>query len=202
VGGRAYLILEGEEPPWLSPFFRNALSEVNLGPERKLVPDGRRLYGLNLTYRKSEMERHGGFRVDLDRIGGGLLGGGETELVRRIAEAGGKVYYDPDVVVGHLIGPERLEWEYFKRYAAGQGRTSARVEPPADASTRLIRVARGLAYLSRSLLQAVWRRVLRRDPCERKMADSNVVHAKALTAERWRLLCGVPVDPEPPREAE
>ncbi|UCC29259.1 MAG: glycosyltransferase family 2 protein, partial [Phycisphaerales bacterium] len=102
VGGRSHLVFEREPHTWFGPYFGRLLAQVDLGPSRKVVPDGRGLFGLNLAFRKSVFETVGLFDQELDRKGGKLLGGGDTAKVRQIAESAGTVVYDPDAVVGHL----------------------------------------------------------------------------------------------------
>ncbi|MGD2111273.1 MAG: glycosyltransferase [Phycisphaerae bacterium] len=133
VGGRAYLILEGETPEWLDARFRTYLSEVELGPTRCEVPNGQGLFGLNLSFRKDELSRAGAFDPALGRKGSGLLAGEETAIVKSIAARGGLIIYEPTAVVGHIIAPERLEWSYFVKVASSLGVSAARIRFDHDA---------------------------------------------------------------------
>ena len=85
VGGRSYLLFEQEPPNWFGPFFRPFLSEVDHGPTRKVVPDGRGLFGLNLAFRRSALQAAAPFDEKLGRKGSGTLGGEETRIVTGIA---------------------------------------------------------------------------------------------------------------------
>ena len=67
VGGRSYLVIEGDKPDWLGAEFRLLLSEVELGATRKRLPEGQGLYGLNLSFRKTALDAVGGFDVTLGR---------------------------------------------------------------------------------------------------------------------------------------
>lgn len=53
VGGRSHLLLEKEEQIWLGLVFKRVLSEGDLGNERRVLPNGNDLFGLNLSKRKS-----------------------------------------------------------------------------------------------------------------------------------------------------
>jgi glycosyltransferase involved in cell wall biosynthesis len=112
VGGKAYLIYPGSRPAWLSERLEGWLTKVDRGPHRRMArPD--ELYGLNVSFRKEWIDRVGWFRTDQGRVGTCLLGGEETELLRRIDQAGGALLYEPGAVVGHRVAPERLRRKWF-----------------------------------------------------------------------------------------
>ncbi|MCP4594302.1 MAG: glycosyltransferase [bacterium] len=188
VGGRSYLVFEGDVPTWIRARFRRVLSEVDLGPTRQFVSDVARLAGLNLGFRKSALMAAGEFDEGLGRTGGVLLGGEEAVMLRRVRAAGGVIAYDPDAVVGHITPQERLTWSYFAKLAAAGGRSCALAEPPAGAAVRLYRLARGCGGLA-----LVLGRVLRAwpsgpDSYARRIAIRDVILARSLLFERWNLL--------------
>ncbi|MFP4500213.1 MAG: glycosyltransferase [Candidatus Hydrogenedentota bacterium] len=139
VGGRSYLIIRGTPPPWFGPDFRGYLSEVNLGNHRCDAGDGRRLFGLNVSFRRSALDITGLFDPDLGRSGGALLCGEERQILARIHAAGGKLFYEPEAVVGHIVQADRLNLAYFQRLCDGAGRSRARIESPAAGWTALQR---------------------------------------------------------------
>jgi glucosyl-dolichyl phosphate glucuronosyltransferase len=112
VGGKAYLIFPGGRPEWLSPQEDGKLSRVDLGPiTRPAKPD--ELFGVNLSFRRSWLERVGLFRTDLGRVGSRLAGGEELDMLERIAHGGGRIWYEPTAVVGHRVAPGRLKRRWF-----------------------------------------------------------------------------------------
>ena len=112
VGGRAHLIYPGPRPRWLGERDEGYLTKVDYGPDRRPAgPD--ELFGLNLSLKREWVERVGGFRADLGRMGACLLGSEELELLERIALAGGVLLYEPAAVVGHRVAPERLRRRWF-----------------------------------------------------------------------------------------
>ena len=122
VGGRAYLSYPQVKPRWLGERDEGYLTEVELGPDRRsAVPD--ELCGVNLAIKKGWIERVGGFRADLGRVGTCLIGSEEGELLERIAEAGGTVFYEPSAVVGHRVAAERLSrrWFWSRSYWGNHG---------------------------------------------------------------------------------
>jgi len=192
VGGRSYLIFETDPPPWLGPYFRRCLSEVDLGPKRQVRDSGHRLYGLNLAFRKAALLAAGGFEEALGRRGSGLLGGEEFAAISRILAAGGKVFYEPDAVVGHIIQSERLEWSYFERLSAGMGRSAAVLEPSAGASRRVWRVVAASAGLMREAVGALGTSLVHAEGYERRFAKSRLLRAKGLLHERYRRVLRTP----------
>jgi glucosyl-dolichyl phosphate glucuronosyltransferase len=112
VGGRAYLSYPGVKPRWLDGRDEGYLTKVELGPDRRpAAPD--ELFGVNLAIKKGWVERVGGFRADLGRVGTCLIGSEEGELLERIADAGGTLHYEPSAVVGHRVAAERLSRRWF-----------------------------------------------------------------------------------------
>lgn len=71
--------------------------------------------GCNMAFLKKCVEDVGGFNVLLDKYND------ETELIGRIAEAGGGIYYEPRAHVRHLVSKERLRlgWQMRRHYHEG-----------------------------------------------------------------------------------
>jgi glucosyl-dolichyl phosphate glucuronosyltransferase len=133
VGGKAYLVYPRKRPGWLGERSEGLLTKVDRGPLPRLAkPD--ELYGVNLSFRKAWLERVGGFRTDLGRVGLCLLGSEETEVLARIARAGGKLLYEPAAVVGHRVDPNRLRRRWFWSRCYWGQRGGARILPAASVS--------------------------------------------------------------------
>lgn len=129
VCGRIYLAFKTPPPAWLGAFLRPYFGELDLGPSRLRLTSGEYARGGNLAMRKAWIRDLGGFNEALGRTGAQLLADEETRLAGRIARAGGVLIYEPAMVVGHVVGPDRMTWEYFNRVYAGLGATVARREP-------------------------------------------------------------------------
>ncbi len=188
VGGRTYLIFEKEPPVWLGRAFRLPLSLVDFGNERQFIPDGEGLFGLNLSFRKLAIKSAGGFDIKLGRCGSQLFSGEETVLIRRIASFKGRIVYDPDVVVGHIIGRERLEWGYFKKSAFGFGKTMARLEPVRNRTYQFLRVGKAFVSYIYSHLKLLRINLSDADPYEKKLAGWAVIQNKGYFAARLEQL--------------
>ncbi len=190
VGGRTYLILEKDPPEWFGPYFARLLSEVNLGKSRRIVSDGRGLFGLNLAFRKSIFDTVGPFDEALDRRGHELLGGGDTAKVRQIARAGGRVVYDPDAVVGHMIAADRQEWDYFKRVTLAMGKSFAFAEPYGGLGVRTTRVLQALMEVAYRIGVQLSAPLTRMSPYEQRASLGRLRTKLGLLIERLRRLKG------------
>lgn len=146
AGGRIIAKYESEPPKWLSPRTERPIAgTVDFGSRIGPIPEGKFFGGGNHGARRVMFERYGLYNTELGRTGSDLLAGEEKELYSRFKAAGAKMYYLPDAVIYHLVEPERLTTEYFRRLCYRIGR-SERV--------RTLGVSRG-AYLKRLFMEAV-----------------------------------------------
>lgn len=150
IGGRTWLVYSQSRPDWLPSDSEVWLSRVDLGLQRKVARAGD-LCSCNLAFDRVWFDRVGTFRTDLGRRGSCLLSNDETELMERILQAGGKLYYDPVPIVGHRVAVGRLKRKWFWRRTYWQGRGEVRSRP-LRGWKRIQRlcsaVAKGARYLS------------------------------------------------------
>jgi glycosyltransferase involved in cell wall biosynthesis len=106
--------------------------------------------GANMAFRASVFQRLGGFREDLGRFAGTLLGAEDTELGARVLAAGLRIVYAPDAIVYHPVESERVRKSYFRRWYFDHGRSVVRWTPRPPAAL-WFGVPR---YVFRSLLEA------------------------------------------------
>jgi len=116
-GGK--VVIDWEEPPPADIARRAyAYAATDLGPRaRRLAGDERwRLRGAGLVCRKAALERCGwlDWQVCTGRAGRGTMSGDDTELVMRIARAGGELWYEPACQLQHRIARRRLTWNYLR----------------------------------------------------------------------------------------
>ena len=117
-----------------------------------------------------------------------MLGGDETTVVRSIIGSGGSAIYNPNSVVGHMIGLDRVKWSYFKRACFAMGKSFALAEPrtgPAQRVGRVFQGVRGLGYGATLLLRA-W--LGRKSAYERSMAAVKLRTRMGFLLERIRRL--------------
>ncbi len=72
------------------------------------------------------MQRVGGFKDGIGRVGRTPLGCEETELsIRARAATGGRIVQMPDAKVEHRVSADRTRWLYFRRRCWAEGLSKA-----------------------------------------------------------------------------
>lgn len=125
LGGPIAPRWEGAAPRWMAAEFHRHLAILDLGEERRRLTHAD-IWGANFAVRSEAFVRHGGFRVDLGRIGEQLFAGEESEFLSRLIAAGERVDYVPTVRVEHRIGGERLHRRYVLRHELYRGLLNGR----------------------------------------------------------------------------
>jgi glycosyltransferase involved in cell wall biosynthesis len=125
LGGRVDLMWNDPRPAWFSDVLLRYLIHCDYGREVVAVSSPPWLYGTNVAYRKSLFEKIGLFRLDLDRKGASLMGGGDTELFQRAHLRGYRLLYLPSLVVSHLVPVFRLTRAFFRERLFYSGYTRA-----------------------------------------------------------------------------
>ncbi|MCI0407251.1 MAG: glycosyltransferase [Acidobacteria bacterium] len=125
LGGRVDLIWEAERPGWFSDALLKYLIHCDYGDRVLEVTAAPWLYGTNVAFRKELFQEIGLFRLDLDRKGESLMGGGDTEFFHRARARGKTLLYLPSMVVGHLVPAKRLTREFFRERLFYSGFTRA-----------------------------------------------------------------------------
>lgn len=121
-GGRIDPLFEsGKEPEWLCKWTYSWVSAIDKGPQACLFTGGKYPIGANMGFRRSALDKVGGFDTSLGRTGKNLLGGEEKDIFQRIVAAGGEIWYFPDVRVRHVIPERRTTREYIVKFAKGIG---------------------------------------------------------------------------------
>ncbi len=76
-----------------------------------------------MAFRRSLAMRYGGFDVALGRAGRELIGGEENDFFERLLRGGETIWYVPGAVMWHIIPPEKLTADYFRRLCFNVGRS-------------------------------------------------------------------------------
>lgn len=124
-GGPYRPFYNAAKPLW----YRDSYGSYDAGPAaRELVAD-EYLCGTNMIFRRSILERLGGFSPEVGMIGDRLGYGEETEVQRRICREYPKelVYYDPRLIVYHLVRSEKMSILWCARHTFVSGRAWQRV---------------------------------------------------------------------------
>lgn len=125
LGGPIAPRWEGAAPRWMAAEFHRHLAILDLGDQRHRLSHAD-IWGANFAVRADAFVRHGGFRVDLGRIGEHLFAGEESEFLSRLIDAGERVDYVPTVRVEHRIGGQRLHRRYVLRHELYRGLLNGR----------------------------------------------------------------------------
>lgn len=122
VGGRVLPRWGAPRPAWLHQRLLGYLSVVDWGGSRRDAGREEWLAGTNLAFRRDRLRALGGFSLDLGRDGSRdhLLSNEELEIVEQLRAAGDRVLYEPAALVWHLVPPERLTQDWFRRRVAWQ----------------------------------------------------------------------------------
>lgn len=148
VAGKTVLWWEEvDRPSWSSPAVEQLLSRIDLGPHPMELPRPSQLVGANFAVRRRVVEDLGGFAPHLDRVGTGLLSGGDTDFALRAHRAGYELYYSPDMAVAHWVAPSRLSQAYLNRLARARGRTRVLLSETSGARRRLAWLKTGCSQI-------------------------------------------------------
>jgi glycosyltransferase involved in cell wall biosynthesis len=119
TGGPIYPYYITEKPAW----FSDAYNMDYKGDEARPLAEQEFLNGSNMVWRRSVVERLGGFNAKVGLMERGLARGDETSLMvqarREIADF--KAFYHPDIIVYHLTRPETFSLWYWTRRYFSQG---------------------------------------------------------------------------------
>ena len=120
VAGRVLPLWLDGRPEWMTDQVMGRLGTLgclNFGTERLVISQATRHYwwvGGNIGVRRSVVERFGGFDIRRAR-------GQDTELFERYDAAGVKIVYEPQALIHHKIGRNRLTSNAFRAWYDRQG---------------------------------------------------------------------------------
>lgn len=130
-----------KKPPWFiekGPYamaaFDGRFDLGNKAQEISIAP-----FGGNMAYRKTAFDQYGVFRSDLGRSGKSLMANEETELCRRLLEAGEKIVYSPKAIVHHFLDSMHETKSYYLTRTFNHGKSYARMRRVPDRITRHLR---------------------------------------------------------------
>jgi len=127
IGGPIYPFYLSEKPDW----FLDEYEIHSWGDEACFLKQNEYFYGSNMIFLKKVLEEFNGFDTEHGVRGEQLNLGEETVLFDKIWKKSGKekiFYYSPDLIVYHLVPPERMNIRYIlkRRFMVGQSSLSYR----------------------------------------------------------------------------
>jgi glucosyl-dolichyl phosphate glucuronosyltransferase len=87
------------------------------------VADGSNVCGANFAVRRDALRAVGGFPIELGRVGGRLISGEESFVIRRLEHLGLDTVYEPGFAVQHCIEAKRLTRPWIAQRAYWEGVT-------------------------------------------------------------------------------
>ncbi len=137
AGGRILPSWEGRPPGWLVGNVKLAHRLGIMEHEQAaalVAPVGGvpQVWGSNMVFRRSVLERLGGFDTGLGPVGRRRYLGDDSEMVDRVLLAGHRVVYDPALTVHHRVPRTRMRRTYFFRADWDRGEGEALHDRTAD----------------------------------------------------------------------
>lgn len=123
LGGRIIPRYIPAEPKWMSHYVSSLVGNFDYSPVLKPFDNGRYPLESNMIVRRDDFFAVKGFNTSLPGVKGTLRIGGEgKEFFYKLIERGGIIWYDPTVIVHHVVEVKKLTSEYMYRVASGIGR--------------------------------------------------------------------------------
>jgi glucosyl-dolichyl phosphate glucuronosyltransferase len=123
LGGRIIPKYIPAEPKWMSHFVSSLVGNFDYSKEVAVFRPGKYPLESNMIVLKEDFVTIGGFNTELPGVKGTLRIGGEgKEFFFRLKALGRKIYYDPNVIVHHVVEVKKLTPHYMYRVASGIGR--------------------------------------------------------------------------------
>jgi glycosyltransferase involved in cell wall biosynthesis len=112
-----------EKPVWMSYYVSSLVGNFDYSPIPCAFKKGKYPLESNMIIKKSVFDQIGGFNTTLPGVVGTLRIGGEgKELFFKVIGLGEEIYYDPNIIVYHVVETSKLTKEYLYRVASGIGR--------------------------------------------------------------------------------
>ncbi len=167
-GGPYFPFYISSRPKW----YLDKYGTKKIGDSSKWLNDGEFLSGGNIVVRKDILEAIGGFDEALGVAGQKLLVGEETDFQQRFRSkySEARIYYEPKLLVYHLVRPQKmsLRWITRRRFAEGRYSFYSQTVESRIMHETLFKIKRTLALLINSLrtalmlfLDITWRAAIR-----------------------------------------
>ena len=123
LGGRIIPRYIPAEPKWMSYFVSSLVGNFDYSNSTTEFKPGKYPLESNMVVTKQDFFAVGGFNTALPGVKGNLRIGGEgKDFFLKLQGLGRTIYYDPNVIVHHVVEVEKLDSEYMYRVASGIGR--------------------------------------------------------------------------------
>jgi glycosyltransferase involved in cell wall biosynthesis len=124
VGGKVLPQWASAPPAWLVPDNWAPIAALDYGDEPFVVSAATKvgLISANLAIRRRALDEVGWFRPELQRVKDGIGSMEDQELLERMARAGKRGLYAPEIVVWADVPAARMTRRYHRRWHRGHGK--------------------------------------------------------------------------------
>lgn len=138
VGGRVLPAWQARCPAWLTRAHWGPLALQDHGDQPRIFDRGSPigLVGANLALRAAVFHRVGEFALNVQRVCDGIGSTEDHDLLHRVYASGGRMLYQPDLLVIARVQPDRYARAYHRRWHEGHGRFHALMRLPEMERTR------------------------------------------------------------------
>jgi glycosyltransferase involved in cell wall biosynthesis len=184
LGGPSHPFYDTPKPDW----FEDRYASQGHGQEARPLYPNEYLSGMNIMFHRSLLEDVGGFDPELGMCGAKIAYGEETDLLRRTRASlpDALIYYDPRLLVHHLVRPEKMSVRWLARQRFADGRYShlvfLRDRQTVPSRDQVLRAMLGtLLAFSRDMIRSVFRRDRVRYPyVQNYLCEQAFVHLREL----------------------
>jgi len=123
LGGKIIPKYIPAEPGWMSHYVSSMVGNFDYAPQVSAFKPGKYPLESNMVVPKHLFDKINGFNTALPGVKGELRIGGEgKDFFFRLQALGQQVYYDPNIIVHHVVEVSKLTPAYLYRVASGYGR--------------------------------------------------------------------------------
>ncbi len=123
LGGKIIPKYIPAEPAWMSYYVSSMVGNFDYSDTVEVFSPNKYPLESNMIIRKADFDAISGFNTALPGVVGTLRIGGEgKDFFMRLKALGRVIYYDPAIVVQHVVEVSKLTPEYLYRVASGMGR--------------------------------------------------------------------------------
>ncbi len=123
LGGRIIPRYIPSEPKWMSHFVSSLVGNFDYSKTVTQFSTNKYPLESNMVIKKEDFIKVNGFNTALPGVIGNFRIGGEgKEFFLKLKALGKSIYYDPSIIVEHVIETKKLTAEYLYRVASGIGR--------------------------------------------------------------------------------
>lgn len=123
LGGKIIPRYIPSEPKWMSYYVSSMAGNFDYAPRVSAFKPGKYPLESNMIVPKYLFDKISGFNTALPGVKGELRIGGEgKDFFFRLQALGLQVYYDPNIIVHHVVEVAKLTPAYLYRVASGYGR--------------------------------------------------------------------------------